>query len=106
VKSFRFLLPAAVLALSACQALPLYSSAYTHFRVTNYRGDLIADWVAEGSYRRFGDAYEIKAVERTSGPPLSQTTRYPNGWRTVINGPHIIRTPTGKPYWLYRIDGQ
>lgn len=97
---FLRLLPiAAALLLSACQT-------YTKFRVTNYRGDLIAEWIAEGDVDRVGPGYKIKAVERTSGPPLSQTTYYPNGWRTTVAGPHIVRWRTSKPEWLRELDGR
>ena len=43
--------------------------------------------------------------ERTSPEPGAQTTRYPNGWYTIVNGPHIVRWACGKPFWLYQLDG-
>ncbi len=94
----RLSLLAAVLIFNGCQT-------YTKLRVTSYRGDLIADWIAEGAVHKKGPSYEIKAVERTSGPPFSQTTHYPNGWRTTVAGPNIVRWRTGKPFWLYQLDG-
>ncbi len=105
MKFIPFLLLAGAALLSACHSVAVTSNRYTQFRVTNQRGELIADWVVEGTYRRVGSGYDIKAVERKSGPPLSQTTRYPNGWRTFIDGPHIIRWSCGKPHWLYKLDG-
>jgi hypothetical protein len=89
------------LCLAGCQT----TAKYTKFRVTNYRGELVADWIAEGSFRKVDKGYQIKAIERTSGPPFSRTIHYPNGWRTVIDGPHIVYWQCGKPFWLYAIDG-
>ena len=68
MKFLRFFLPLCAVALGACQSMPYSTGIYTKFRVTNYRGDLVADWIAEGPYHAVGDGYEIKAVERTSGP--------------------------------------
>ena len=86
--------------LAGCQ------TTYTKFRVTNYRSELIADWIAEGGYSKVGTGYKIKAVERTSAPPYAQISRYPNGWRTTIDGPHIVYWRCGKPLWLYELDRQ
>ncbi len=94
----RLSLLAAALLLTGCQT-------YTKLRVTNYRGDLVADWVAEGHVSKRGPVYKIKAVERTSPPPYSQTTHYPNGWQTTVAGPNIVRWNCGKPFWLYQLDG-
>ena len=67
VKSLRFSLVVGLAVLTGCQSLPFTAPHYTHFRVTNYRGELIADWTAEGDYGRVGPAYKIKAVERIVG---------------------------------------
>jgi len=100
---FRFFMPlVAALAMTACETAPYY----TKFRVTNVRGELIADWTAEGPFRKIESGYRIKAIERTSAPPRAQITRYPNGWNTIIDGPHIVHQECGKPYWLYQLDGQ
>ncbi len=98
VKLSPFVLAGFALALASCQ------TSYTKFRVTNYRSDLVADWIAEGRYRKVGTGYEIKAVERTSGPPYMQMTRYPNGWRTTVDGPHIVFWRCGKPLWLHELE--
>ncbi len=87
------------LILTGCQ------TTYTRLSVTNYRGERIADWIAEGHVEKIGPVYKIKAVERTSGPPYSQSTHYPNGWTTFVTGPNIIHYQTGKPFWLYEMDG-
>ncbi len=110
MKALSFLLLAGVLFVTGCQSPRADSKGsqteFTKFRVTNYRGDLIADWVAEGKYQKTDrDGYLIKAVERTSGPPYSQTTRYPNGWNTTVAGPHIIHWLCPKPRWLAEMDG-
>ena len=102
MKCFRSLVVlTSVLAVIGCQT----TKRYTKFRVTNYRGELVADWTAEGSIRKVDNGYRIKAIERTSAPPHSETTRYPNGWITTVDGPHIVRWECGKPFWLYQLDG-
>ncbi len=102
MKCFRPLIVlASVWAVIGCQT-PMH---YTKFRVTNYRGELVADWTAEGAIRKVDNGYRIKAVERTSAPPHAETTRYPNGWMTIVDGPHIVRWECGKPFWLYQLDG-
>lgn len=84
---------------AACQ------TPYTKFEVTNHRGEMIAEWIAEGLYWRTEDGmYRIKAVQRVSGPPYSQETHYPNGWQTLVSGPHIVHWRCGKPLWLYEMD--
>jgi hypothetical protein len=98
---FRVIMLVVVLASAGCET----SRRYTKFRVTNYRGELVADWIAEGNYRKVDNGFRIKAIERTSGPPHSLTTRYPNGWNTHIEGPHIVYWQCGKPWWLYQLDG-
>jgi len=94
----------AVLAMSGCQT-PRRQAEYTKFQVTNYRNELVATWIAEGPTRRVGDGFKIRAVERTSGPPYPENTRYPNGWKTTVAGPHIVYWRCGKPLWLYEMDG-
>ncbi len=104
VKSLRISLVTGLAVLTGCQSLPFIAPHYTHFRVTNYRGELLADWTAEGDYGRVGPAYKIKAVERVSGLPYSVETHYPNGWRTTVDGPHIVHWRTPKPLWLVTLD--
>ncbi len=93
----------AALTFAACQSCPR-RSRYTRFEVTNYRGELIASWVGEGCYKRFGDGFSIKAVQRTSALPYSQTSRYPDGWRTWVRGPHIRYGECAKPHWLEDVE--
>jgi hypothetical protein len=96
-----------VLTVAGCHTAADTTSAtqYMKLRVTNYRGELVADWIAEGPVQKTDNGYRIKAIERTSPPPGAETTRYPNGWNTFVNGPHIVRWPCGKPLWLYQLDG-
>ena len=82
-----------------------YDKAYYRVRVTNPRGELIADYIAQGEVKRTELGYVFKAVERTSAPPYMMTMRYPRGRRIEVAGPNIIVTPSGKPAWLYRMDG-
>ena len=79
---------------------------YTLFRVTNPRGELLAEWIAEGVWWRSGDGYEIRAVQHRSGPPFPQTDCYPNGIKTVVAGPNIVRRVVAKPEWLAVMDGK
>jgi hypothetical protein len=44
------------------------------------------------------------AIQRTSGEPYSQTTCYPGGWRTKVNGPNIQRWRVPKPDWVDRME--
>lgn len=48
----------------------------------------------------------MRAVQRTSGPPLMTVTRYPYGRKVEVTGANIVVTPAGKPYWLFAMDGR
>ena len=78
---------------------------YRKVRVTDTEGYLIADWIAEGHVWRHGNGYRFKAVQRLSGPPYAQLTKYPQGRKIILNGPNIVVFPCGKPEWLYRLEG-
>lgn len=91
-----------VISLSAtgCQ------NQFTRLRATNHRDEVIAEWTARGRIvpmERGG--YQIKAVERVSGPPHPTYTRYPDGWRTTVQGAHIWHWRCPKPAWLAEIEG-
>ena len=56
VNAFRFLAPLAVLTLLAgCQTTP----TYTRLRVTNFRDEVISEWVARGSIHPIERGYRI-----------------------------------------------
>ena len=95
------LLLAALLLTAGCA-----SHRYTRLRVTNHRGEVIAEWVARGAIHRSDRGYRITAVERESGEPYPLLSKYPDGWRTTVVGPHILRWRCGEPYWLYEIEHQ
>ena len=95
------LLPIASAALLLCGC----QNTFTRFRVTNYRDELVAEWVARGFVEPLERGYGITAVERKSGPPYSQVTRYPDGWPTVVTGSHIQHWHCPKPQWLAEYDG-
>jgi hypothetical protein len=80
-----------------------YPGHYTKLRVTDNHGDLIAEWVAKGEYHTVEKGYRITAVERLSGPRYPVYSRYPEGWRTTVTGPHITVFPCGEPSWLYAL---
>ena len=73
---------------------------YTHLRVTNPRGEVIADWVATGHVSHVDEGYRITALERTDGPPSHGTVRFPDGWRVTVVGPYIHRWRCEKPTWF------
>ena len=78
---------------------------YYHVRVTNPRGELVADYIAEKRPFRTERGFRFKAVERTSPEPYQLNGRYPRGRLIEVGGPNIIVTRTEKPYWLYELDG-
>ena len=96
-----------LLLLSGCHTSRYLSvhRDYYRIRVTNPRGEFIADYIAEGGVRRSERGYAFRAVERTSPMPFMMTNRYPRGRRIEVAGPNIVVTPSGKPEWLYHIDG-
>jgi hypothetical protein len=87
-------------------ALPFLTGCdtYTQLRVTNPRGELIANWVAHGWAWPVEGGYRITAVERTNGSPYSRTTRYPDGWRTTVVGPYIHKSECARPAWMDQTD--
>ena len=109
----KFLRPAILLlaatVLSGCVTAPLGRSAlrqpYYKVRVTDPQSYLVSEWVAEGQVWRHRDGYRFKAVERVSAPPFSIRSKYPQGRTVYVVGPHIVVQQTGKPYWLYELDG-
>lgn len=95
------LLPLLALAFVAgCQ------TKYTKFTVTDFEGDRVATWVAEGSYAKVDQTYRIRAVERLSAGPHEVLTKYPNGWTAIVVGQNIVREPVPKPEWLVELDGK
>ena len=100
------LLLLAVLCLTAGCASGSGSRRFTKLHVTDHRGAFLAEWVARGPVRRVEQGYRITAVERQSGPPHSLLTKYPDGWKTTVTGPHILRWRCGQPYWLYENESE
>ncbi len=79
---------------------------YTKVTVTDPRGELISEWIAEGRVKKFDQGYTIKAVERHTAPPSPTTAQYPNGRISSVVGPYIILEDVEKPDWLKRLDGE
>ena len=94
----KFLPLLALLALTGC------TTTYTRLTVTNFDGERVSDWVAEGSVVRSEQGYQIRAVERTAEGAHPVTRRYPNGWRTVVVGAHVVMEEIDKPAWLVALD--
>jgi hypothetical protein len=94
----KFLPLFALLALAGCQ------TPYTRLTVTNFDGERVSDWVAEGPVRRTEQGYAVRAVERTVEGAHPVTRRFPNGWRTTVVGANIIRERIDKPAWLVAVD--
>jgi len=90
---------AATLLFCGCQ------STFTRFRVTNYRDELVSEWISRGFVMPLERGYGITAVERISGPPYSVVSRYPDGWPTVVVGPHIQHWHCSRPQWLAEYEG-
>ena len=102
MKFFRLLPLLAALVFTAGCA----SERFTKLRVTNHRGEVLAEWVARGYVLRSEQGDRITAVERLSGPPHPILSRYPDGWHTTVTGPHILRWRSGKPFWLYALENE
>lgn len=105
VKFSRFLLLLSLCAILAGCETPLvvthpWPKTYRLVRVTNPRGELIADWVAEGGVWQTPRGYRFRAVERTTGWPITITAQYPHGRRVEVGGPNIVVTRVPKPAWL------
>ncbi len=77
------------------------SKRYRRVRVTNPRGELIAEWIAQGSVRRTERGFKFLAVERTSAPPNMIHVRYPDGRAVEAAGPNITVARAGTPLWIY-----
>ncbi len=87
------------LLLPGC-ASPTTSTKYTAIRVSTYRGETLAEYVARGPISPVEGGYRIHAVERRSGAPFSQLSKYPYGWDTTVIGPRIHYWRVWKPGWL------
>jgi hypothetical protein len=109
------LLPAllALVCFAACEDVPPIVTSHhrpeTYYlvEVTNPRGELVADWVAEGHvWQTAAHYYRFRAVERNTGGPYPQQIRYPDGRFEETSGANIHVIPCGKPLWLYESDGK
>jgi len=76
---------------------------YFHIRNTDYRGRVLAEWIAEGHVSRTPDGYSFKAVEHDTAPPYPQSIHYPDTRFVEISGPNLVVRPCGQPFWLYKI---
>ena len=88
----------ALLALTGCQ------TTYTRLSVTDFDGQPVSEFVAEGWVRRLDNGYAIRAVERRVEGPFPVTRRFPNGWRTTVVGANILMEEVEKPAWLAELD--
>ncbi|MCE9610192.1 MAG: hypothetical protein K8R23_08275 [Chthoniobacter sp.] len=100
------LLAALIFASCATWDFSGHHGDYTKLRVTNHRGGVMSEWVARGKIKRTEAGYRITAVERRSAAPYAQLSKYPEGWRTTVTGPHIERWRCGQPYWLYEWESE
>jgi hypothetical protein len=78
--------------------------AYRRVRVTNPRGELIADWIAQGHVWRTERGFRFRAVERLSAPPNMISVRYPQGRMVEAAGPNITVARAGTPLWIYEME--
>src|SRR3712207_3797873 len=74
--------------ISGCQTgSPLINPGkYYRVRVTDPRGLLVADWIAEGYVARTEYGYRFRAVERLAGGAYPQRARYPYGRHVEATG--------------------
>ena len=100
VKSFRLIWFAAALLPGFASCSSPSENEYTRLRVTNPRGQVIADWVARGKVTETETGYRITALQRTDGYPYPVTARYPDGWRVTVVGPNVHRWPCAQPIWM------
>ncbi|WP_157447622.1 hypothetical protein [Chthoniobacter flavus] len=91
--------------LSACEHAPYGHDTFTKLRVTNVRGELVAEWIARGYITPLERGYGIDAVERRTAPPFATVAHYPDGWRTTAVGPNIHHWRCPKPLWLAEYEG-
>ena len=80
------------------------SRKYTKLSVTDPSGDLISEWIAEGSVKKSDQGYTIKAVERRTPGPYPTDSQYPNGRVSTVVGPNIVLEDIKKPDWLKKLD--
>ena len=80
------------------------SRKYTKLSVTDPSGDLISEWIAEGSVKKSDQGYTIKAVERRTPGPYPTDSQYPNGRVSSVVGPNIVLEDVEKPDWLKKLD--
>ena len=80
------------------------SRKYTKLSVTDPSGDLISEWIAEGSVKKSDQGYTIKAVERRTPGPYPTDSQYPNGRVSTVVGPNIVLEDIEKPDWLKKLD--
>ncbi len=79
---------------------------YTRLTVTDLRGDIVSEWIAEGRVKKADQGYTIKAVERHTAPPDPTHSKYPNGRISTVAGQNIILEDVEKPGWLRKLDGE
>jgi len=91
--------------LSACEHAPYGHDTFTKLRVTNVRGELVAEWVARGYITPLARGYSIHAVERRTAPPFAMDIHYPDGWETTVVGANIHHWRCPKPRWLAEYEG-
>ena len=114
VRAVKYFLLLAFALLAACENTRTrkdpdsdkVSRKYTQLTVTDPRGDVISEWIAEGHVKKFDQGYTIKAVERHTAPPSPTTSQYPNGRISSVVGPNIILEDVEKPDWLKKLDGE
>ncbi len=88
----------AIVFLSGCQ------TQYTRITVRDFENQPMVEWIAEGRVKKVEQGYSISAVQRTSGGAYPKASKYPNGWRTTVTGPNIVKQPVDKPDWLAGLD--
>lgn len=106
--NFRRLLPAlSLLALFALAGCVTYERGrgwvprYYRVVLTDYRGHMLTEWIAQGAVRRTETGFRFRAVERYHTGPTPQSIRYPEGRIVDTAGPNLTVAQCAEPRWLY-----
>jgi hypothetical protein len=103
----KFLIFPALLFLAACQSTEdtrrTSDSAYVPYHrivETNFSGERIVSWIAEGKIRHRDNGLAFRAVERTVYRPIQLNYHYPLGRPMWASASNIVICPVEKPVWM------
>jgi hypothetical protein len=106
---FSLFLPLVFLAGCVTPVIEMHYHPHDYYlvQVTNPRGEVVTNWIAEGKvWQTWEHYYRFRAVERNTAGPYPQQIHYPDGRYEETSGANIHVTPCGKPLWLYESDNE